>query len=507
MRLGPSRHCARPGAPSPLGPLVAGVAGPGGKARGVFCDLVPGCAETVRWAGKLACAGWATLPSRATQRWVQVAPVGGRGWHRRPGRGPGRGPRWAWGAGVHRRAPACARARTRAHACACAHAHKRARVRTPGRWSQVVPRPGVGPGHRRAPACARARTRAHACARARARRRACVRTPGLWSQVVPRPDGPLWGPGRRGALAAGVHTRVRGWWRTRSERGERRAQRAPSAASAASAERSEAHTPAPPRPLFSRTGPGACARTPGEAAEGYPQAHAPAPLVNPPRSRRARSSGQVCPVAHGATRRARARTRTGWTVDPPVPGRSLRATSTLLRSWPVLRTPHLGRVPTSRSRPGVGGERAASAASASAASAAPPRRAQRAPSRRAKRAPPRRAQRAVPTPSAASGPHAERSERPPRRAQRAAPHAERSERPPRRAQRAAPTPSAASARVRARAAGTGCVRLGGLRASGLDPDVGGARCARSPSTPLQATHAACVRPVKVWTCCTRGTQT
>ena len=83
-------------------------------------------AEKVRWVGKFAGVVYT--------RWVRVAPVGGCGWHRRPGRGqvwarapaPRRAP-----ACVRRRAPACAGVRRRMRACA--HARMCAGVRTPGR--------------------------------------------------------------------------------------------------------------------------------------------------------------------------------------------------------------------------------------------------------------------------------------------------------------------------------------------------------------------------------------
>ena len=54
------------------------------------------------------------------KRWVRVAPVGGCGWHRRPGRGPvwARGGGAAACAGVRRRAPARTRMRACAPACA-----------------------------------------------------------------------------------------------------------------------------------------------------------------------------------------------------------------------------------------------------------------------------------------------------------------------------------------------------------------------------------------------------
>ena len=98
-------------------------------------------AENVRWVGNFAGAVY--------KRWVRVAPVGGCGWHRRPGRGQV----WAR-APAPRRAPACVRRRAPACASACAHARMRAcapacaRPAGPRNFRhklrRSIPEPGVG---------------------------------------------------------------------------------------------------------------------------------------------------------------------------------------------------------------------------------------------------------------------------------------------------------------------------------------------------------------------------
>ena len=92
------------------------------KVKGVMSgQICRSRAEKVRWVGKFAGVVYT--------RWVRVAPVGGCGCHRRPGRGqvwarapaPRRAP-----ACVRRRAPACA---VRRRMRACAHVRRRAHAR------------------------------------------------------------------------------------------------------------------------------------------------------------------------------------------------------------------------------------------------------------------------------------------------------------------------------------------------------------------------------------------